>query len=634
MKTDNLPSKNKIVDIIKLAKKCIFIVGVIIGNANQSYGQLSETELQQLAVDYAPQFRFYFNDKPWPLGSDGEHYTPSSVEWYMNRVQLYNANGPDIAVGDLNENNLTIGASSQNDYMNIVDQETKWGNVASRTCYVHIRKSFNSGTPFYSNDYDIQYWLFYPFNGAKNALDIGEHEGDWEFISIKVDGITGAMKKVYFSAHGSEGRWRHYDELQWHDGKLVVFVSWFGHANHHYAGNINRPNGLIDDKTSNEGFTKGYTQYWFDSWQNLEFISIEIEEDEYGVLTEELNDRPRWLDYQGRWGGGGTQASSPRGPIHQDSRMWNGYFGREESYDVNGIPVYNRHYNTADIYTGLGAYYDKKGIWTDLGDCWENYRIKQNVGKQSFRVHNAKKGVVIKIQAHNSSNYITILFKKDIVDEVIRINDPTVEVDNANIKITNAWNMTADDLGDIYYEHPVNLDIVDNVDSGLDYHWAENELTADNTIASGATANYYSDGSVILKPGFWAKSGSVFEAIADIGSCRIEDRFNSVSNKSKGNGKAFNEVVSGQNDAFSENEESNDSQISVYPNPVKDQLHITLPAERELLNVTVYTINGEQVATTKSTTVSVAALAAGVYFVEIQLTNRERITKKVIISRD
>ncbi len=74
--------------------------------------------------------------------------------------------------------------------------------------------------------------------------------------------------------------------------------------------------------------------------------------------------------------------------------------------------------------------------------------------------------------------------------------------------------------------------------------------------------------------------------------------------------------------------------IILYPNPVKDWLNIALPDKSALLNIAVYNINGEQVATARSTTIPVSGLAAGTYFVEIQLADGKRITKKVIISRN
>ena len=72
--------------------------------------------------------------------------------------------------------------------------------------------------------------------------------------------------------------------------------------------------------------------------------------------------------------------------------------------------------------------------------------------------------------------------------------------------------------------------------------------------------------------------------------------------------------------------------IIVYPNPVKDKLYIALPTEEELVNASIYTIHGEQVARSKSNTLSTTHLAAGIYFVKIRLSNGENITKKVLVS--
>ena len=72
--------------------------------------------------------------------------------------------------------------------------------------------------------------------------------------------------------------------------------------------------------------------------------------------------------------------------------------------------------------------------------------------------------------------------------------------------------------------------------------------------------------------------------------------------------------------------------IVLYPNPAKEQLNIILAAENELVNVSIYTIDGEWVATSKNTNINLSGLAEGVYFVSIQLTDGERITKKVIVS--
>ena len=76
------------------------------------------------------------------------------------------------------------------------------------------------------------------------------------------------------------------------------------------------------------------------------------------------------------------------------------------------------------------------------------------------------------------------------------------------------------------------------------------------------------------------------------------------------------------------------SDIKLYPNPVRDNVHLTLPAGKELLNATVYNTNGQQVAASKTNRISLKKLPTGIYFVILQFSDGARITKKVIVSRE
>lgn len=76
------------------------------------------------------------------------------------------------------------------------------------------------------------------------------------------------------------------------------------------------------------------------------------------------------------------------------------------------------------------------------------------------------------------------------------------------------------------------------------------------------------------------------------------------------------------------------STIILYPNPVKDDLHIALPAKSELINIVVYNLKGERVAQSKNTTITLTSLASGIYFAEIQLSDKESIFKKIVVARD
>ncbi|WP_170233939.1 T9SS type A sorting domain-containing protein [Bizionia myxarmorum] len=72
------------------------------------------------------------------------------------------------------------------------------------------------------------------------------------------------------------------------------------------------------------------------------------------------------------------------------------------------------------------------------------------------------------------------------------------------------------------------------------------------------------------------------------------------------------------------------NQISIYPNPVKNKLHITHP-NIHINNVVLYDVLGKLVLnTSNSTEIDVSNINAGLYFVKFEIENRE-VIKKIII---
>lgn len=71
------------------------------------------------------------------------------------------------------------------------------------------------------------------------------------------------------------------------------------------------------------------------------------------------------------------------------------------------------------------------------------------------------------------------------------------------------------------------------------------------------------------------------------------------------------------------------SDVSIYPNPVKNALHIT---GEHISSITIYTINGKKVFSKRESleTINVTNLNAGIYFVELKDQDGKRIMKKVI----
>jgi len=74
-----------------------------------------------------------------------------------------------------------------------------------------------------------------------------------------------------------------------------------------------------------------------------------------------------------------------------------------------------------------------------------------------------------------------------------------------------------------------------------------------------------------------------------------------------------------------------DSSVTAYPNPTTDNIHFTLPSELE--KVEIHDLQGRKMLESKSETINIEKLPEGMYFVKIQLSNKQKVTKKIIVSR-
>ncbi len=71
------------------------------------------------------------------------------------------------------------------------------------------------------------------------------------------------------------------------------------------------------------------------------------------------------------------------------------------------------------------------------------------------------------------------------------------------------------------------------------------------------------------------------------------------------------------------------TQVTTYPNPVKDQLNIALSTTAQLRAVAIYNLHGQLVLKSNSNTVDVSALPQGMYVVKVK-TDQEEFTTRVI----
>ena len=151
---------------------------------------------------------------------------------------------------------------------------------------------------------------------------------------------------------------------------------------------------------------------------------------------------------------------------------------------------------------------------------------------------------------------------------------------------------------------------------------------------TSATAKIYIDGE-LKASGYYNTWNTTNNGVLYLGSL-----FGNAGSKYFGyvdDLKIYNYVLSDTEVAYLFNENSilssqnfnqNNLQVSLYPNPVKDILHIETAGE--IKSVTVYGILGNQVLTSTSKDVNVSHLSKGTYIVKIQDTNNAVSTKKII----
>src|SRR5262245_40891474 len=162
---------------------------------------------QNAITEFAPiVYQFPYQ----PIFPGDEPYYPSSVDWFLDQVELNwgNNNPPYQPPPNQPFDQTQLLAASKAAYLQIPNDPdatspTRQGDLSSAVAYMYARPV--DGT---TDLYDLQYWLFYPVRGRStmrilqgdNELDLdllappsspyrgaGEHQGDWKHISVRVD---------------------------------------------------------------------------------------------------------------------------------------------------------------------------------------------------------------------------------------------------------------------------------------------------------------------------------------------------------------------------------------------------------------------------------------------------------------
>jgi hypothetical protein len=256
-------------------------------------------------------------------------------------------------------------------YAGLNAESDRGGDLSSAKMYVHIRRSPNDLLFV-----DIQYWFFYPYNGAVPIQPWkGNHEGDWEHITVRVSnwwqGLNQlAVDGIFFAAHGyEEGRWitkcsdspekGHYSYVPG-TRHPIVYSAYNTHASYESPGIHWRELFwyFLQDYTSDGGPAWGLAK----GTAQLMALAPDL------LVTGQAFVEPPWVQFKGRWGYDGTET-----PTFQLQTPWNDdgnnvFYGHSlEPFADIGNDWSPQRYATAIAFGKLNGE-DVVGVTRDRGD--------------------------------------------------------------------------------------------------------------------------------------------------------------------------------------------------------------------------------------------------------------------------
>ena len=199
---------------------------------------------------YAPQLRYesqetYFADSAAEMT---DNFVTGSRQNFLvsgSGTRLAAANPADplanLSLGFLGDPTYADGrAATTSDYLDAANasyqQDAQRMRAAGYGDRVYGRAVTSDGATW------LQYWLFSYYN-PQNVLGFGVHEGDWEFVQIRLD-ADGAPAVATYAQHGGGERCT-WSQVQKSGGAPVVYVALASHASYFSPG-VN-PRGFYPD---------------------------------------------------------------------------------------------------------------------------------------------------------------------------------------------------------------------------------------------------------------------------------------------------------------------------------------------------------------------------------------------------
>lgn len=638
-------------------KKIILTIFVLIGTNALIKAQIisfGDTPLEELVYKYAPQIRHYSE----------ENYHMASMDWYLPRAKIVEyVKGPGF-FGHLTDRELNITES------NIIDDkyaderfkitrkvsEAKYGDPRTAKTYVHVQKAHYQDKPYLNDDIDIQYWFFYPWNGDQGEdnipfTDDADHEGDWENVTITVDG-KGNLKRVFASSHGAGETYgpEGVSKVPGRDN-IIIYAANESHAMYNDKG-YNHPDAAFLDPCDDGGL-------WFSSWEPGRIEIVEIGNlykgyqnyspgtDAIDILHESFGQqetKPAWLNFIGRWGTNGVVGPKKNvagwmgiKPERSHSSIYlaleNSLFQppRFHFYDykrTDALPSF--------LIVGSGSICSSE-YTTFSADIPENSEVlswdinpKKMVRREDsgsdLKLKSNSRGTIkitAKIRTHYNGYFID-----DIVSREVWVGAPHDMNGSMGGYVSGSITVSEGDIEKYYH-----------INATIPGYAGTNDWSIPSSRFSANDWGYYSNAGAFINTIVGSNSGWV--KVRRKNACGVSDYVSLYVTTDSGGGIGDGTYrISGE---LPIEEELNSMKLEgnetlVYPNPANNQVTVLIkdvsndqPSTVQIINVNGQVVLSKPVSTSK-TTLAISGLKKGVYFVKI--SNEEETTMKKLIVQD
>lgn len=235
----------------------------------------------------------------------GEEFMPANVNDFLKRSTVVNgADRYPLKSDDIARVIPRLMPQATAAYLEMTDDVYRLGDREKATSYVAVRKVHHNLT-------DIQFWFFYSHNGEPfirytayvRALErffeqsgimvpTGEHVGDWEHVTLRVNHETKTVVAVEYASHG-DSTW--YVAPQHDEEHVRAYSALHTHGTYPVAGNFVELNGWVDKgQLTVASFTDNFCEQG-PTWEAYKHYEI-VYDAANGVAP------PAWTSFRGDWG--------------------------------------------------------------------------------------------------------------------------------------------------------------------------------------------------------------------------------------------------------------------------------------------------------------------------------------------